>query len=45
MAQIDILIPTCRRNRLAVVLASLFGQIFTDFDVVISYQSPTMRSI
>lgn len=41
MALIDVLIPTCgRKTGLAVVLTSLFGQTFTDFDVTISDQSP-----
>jgi GT2 family glycosyltransferase len=40
MAKADILIPTCNRpTGLAVVLASLNAQSFTDFDVVISDQS------
>ena len=40
MALVDVLIPTCgRKTGLAVVLASLFGQTFTDFDVVISDQT------
>lgn len=41
MAQVDVLIPTCgRKTGLAVVLTSLLGQTFTDFDVVISDQTP-----
>jgi glycosyltransferase involved in cell wall biosynthesis len=37
---VDVLIPTCRRKTgLAVVLTSLLGQSFTDFDVVISDQT------
>ena len=41
MALVDVLIPTCRRKTgLAVVLTSLFGQTFTDFDVIISDQTP-----
>lgn len=41
MATVDVLIPTCRRKTgLAVVLASLFGQTFTDFNVFISDQTP-----
>jgi glycosyltransferase involved in cell wall biosynthesis len=41
MATIDVLIPTCgRQTGLAVVLTSLLGQTFTDFDVIISDQSP-----
>ena len=40
MALVDVLIPTCRRKTgLAVVLGSLLGQTFTDFDVVISDQT------
>lgn len=40
MALVDVLIPTCgRKTGLAVVLASLFGQTFTDFDVFISDQT------
>jgi GT2 family glycosyltransferase len=40
VAQVDVLIPTCgRKTGLAVVLASLFGQTFHDFDVVISDQT------
>ncbi|HYN89189.1 MAG TPA: glycosyltransferase family A protein [Ardenticatenaceae bacterium] len=40
MALVDVLIPTCgRKTGLAVVLTSLLGQTFTDFDVVISDQS------
>jgi GT2 family glycosyltransferase len=41
MATVDVLIPTCRRKTgLAVVLTSLFGQTFTDFNVFISDQTP-----
>jgi GT2 family glycosyltransferase len=41
LALVDMLIPTCnRKTGLAVVLASLFGQTFTDFDIVISDQTP-----
>ncbi len=41
MALVDVLIPTCRRKTgLAVVLTSLLGQTFTDFDVIISDQTP-----
>jgi glycosyltransferase involved in cell wall biosynthesis len=41
MALVDVLIPTCnRKTGLAIVLASLMGQTFQDFDVVISDQSP-----
>jgi glycosyltransferase involved in cell wall biosynthesis len=40
MALVDVLIPTRgRKTGLAVVLASLFGQSFTDFDIVISDQT------
>lgn len=40
MATIDVLIPACNRpTGLAVVLTSLYGQTFRDFDVVISDQS------
>jgi glycosyltransferase involved in cell wall biosynthesis len=40
MALVDVLIPTCNRSTgLALVLAGLLGQTFTDFDVVISDQS------
>jgi glycosyltransferase involved in cell wall biosynthesis len=40
MATIDVLIPTCgRKTGLAVVLASLLNQSFSDFDVVISDQT------
>ncbi|MCU0492967.1 MAG: glycosyltransferase family 2 protein [Chloroflexaceae bacterium] len=40
MALVDILIPTCNRTTgLAMVLTSLLGQSFTDFDVIISDQS------
>lgn len=40
MALVDVLIPTCNRTTgLAVVLAGLLGQSFTDFDLVISDQS------
>jgi GT2 family glycosyltransferase len=41
VSRVDVLIPTCnRKTGLAVVLASLFGQTFTDFDVIISDQTP-----
>src|SRR5690242_14995773 len=41
MAQVDVLIPTCgRKTGLAVVLTSLVGQTFRDFDVIISDQTP-----
>src|SRR5215212_10588723 len=41
LALIDVLIPTCgRKTGLAVVLTSLLGQTFVDFDVVISDQTP-----
>lgn len=40
MALVDVLIPTCRRKTgLAVVLTSLLGQTFTDFDVTVSDQT------
>jgi glycosyltransferase involved in cell wall biosynthesis len=40
LALIDVLIPTCgRKTGLAVVLASLLGQTFVDFDIVISDQT------
>ena len=40
MALVDVLIPTYRRKTgLAVVLTSLLGQTFTDFDVIISDQT------
>ena len=40
MAMVDVLIPTYRRKTgLAVVLTSLLGQTFTDFDVIISDQT------
>lgn len=40
MALVDVLIPTYRRKTgLAIVLTSLLGQTFTDFDVIISDQT------
>jgi glycosyltransferase involved in cell wall biosynthesis len=40
VALVDILIPTCgRKTGLAVVLTSLLGQSFSDFDVVVSDQT------
>ncbi len=40
MATVDVLIPTCRRKTgLAIVLTSLLGQTFTDFDVIVSDQT------
>lgn len=40
MATVDVLIPTMgRKTGLAMVLVSLLGQTFTDFDVVVSDQS------
>src|SRR3954453_9597395 len=40
MATVDVLIPTCRRKTgLAVVLTSLLGQTFTDFNVIVSDQT------
>ena len=44
MALVDVLIPTYgRKTGLAVVLASLIGQTFTDFDVVVSDQTEEER--
>lgn len=41
MTLVTVLIPTCnRKTGLAMVLTSLLGQTFTDFDVVISDQTP-----
>lgn len=41
MATVDVLIPTYKRKTgLAVVLTSLLGQTFRDFDVIISDQTP-----
>jgi glycosyltransferase involved in cell wall biosynthesis len=41
LALVDVLIPTYRRKTgLAIVLTSLLGQTFTDFDVVVSDQTP-----
>ncbi|MBA3945694.1 MAG: glycosyltransferase family 2 protein [Herpetosiphonaceae bacterium] len=41
MAVVDVLIPTCgRKTGLAMVLASLLGQTFTDWDLTISDQTP-----
>ncbi|HEX6799859.1 MAG TPA: glycosyltransferase family A protein [Ktedonobacterales bacterium] len=46
MALVDVLIPTYRRKTgLAVVLASLIGQTFQDFDVTVSDQSPDGEAI
>jgi len=40
VAQVDVLIPTYQRKTgLAIVLTSLLGQTFTDFDVIISGQT------
>ncbi len=40
MAHVDVLIPTCRRKTgLAIVLTSLLGQTFTDFNVIVSDQT------
>jgi glycosyltransferase involved in cell wall biosynthesis len=40
LALVDVLIPTyCRKTGLAVVLTSLLGQTFTDFNVIISDQT------
>src|SRR5579863_6277645 len=41
MALVDVLIPTCgRKTGLAIVLTSLIGQTFTNFNVIISDQTP-----
>jgi len=41
MAKVDVLIPTYgRKTGLAVVLTGLLGQTFTDFDIIISDQTP-----
>lgn len=41
VTDVDVLIPTCsRKTGLAVVLTSLLGQTFTDFNVIISDQTP-----
>lgn len=41
MSLIDVLIPTCgRKTGLAIVLTSLLGQTFQDFNVIISDQTP-----
>ena len=40
MATVDVLIPTCRRKTgLAMVLTSLLGQTFADFNVIVSDQT------
>lgn len=40
MPLVDVLVPTCgRKTGLAMVLTSLLGQTFTDFDVIISDQT------
>jgi glycosyltransferase involved in cell wall biosynthesis len=40
VALVDVLIPTCeRKTGLAIVLTSLLGQTFTDFDVIVSDQT------
>jgi len=40
VARVDVLIPTCRRKTgLAMVLTSLLGQTFTDFNVIVSDQT------
>lgn len=40
MTSVDVLIPTCRRKTgLAMVLTSLLGQTFTDFNVIVSDQT------
>jgi glycosyltransferase involved in cell wall biosynthesis len=41
MASVDVLIPTCnRKTGLAVVLSSLLGQTFRNFDVIVADQTP-----
>lgn len=41
MALVDVLIPTCgRKTGLAMVLTSLLGQTFQDFNVIVSDQTP-----
>ncbi len=45
MALVDVLIPTCGRpTGLAMVLTSLLGQTFTDFNVIISDQTEAVPS-
>lgn len=45
MALVDVLIPTCgRKIGLAMVLTSLLGQTFTDFDVVIADQTASTET-
>lgn len=45
MARVDVLIPTCRRQTgLAIVLTSLLGQTFRDFNVIISDQTEEEQS-
>lgn len=45
MALVDVLIPTCgRKTGLAIVLTSLLGQSFRDFNVIISDQTPEERA-
>jgi GT2 family glycosyltransferase len=45
MAFIDVLIPTyCRKTAFAVTLATLLGQRFTDFDVIVADQTPEDES-
>ena len=45
MALVDVLIPTYRRKTgLAMLLATLLGQTFTDFNVVVSDQTPEDES-
>ncbi len=40
MTSVDVLIPTCQRKTgLAIVLTSLLGQTFTDFNVIVSDQT------
>jgi len=45
LATTDVLIPTAdRKTGLAVVLTSLLGQTYTDFDVIVSDQTPEDRA-
>lgn len=45
MTAVDVLIPTCRRKTgLAIVLTSLLGQTFTDFNVIIADQTEEEES-
>lgn len=46
MTSVDVLIPTCgRKTGLAIVLTSLLGQTFSDFNVIISDQSNSAESL